>query len=54
MKDILLTVSDELKVKLDLKRQAEGISIKNYINNVLERELAGPPTARRTGRRATS
>jgi hypothetical protein len=54
MKDILLTVQDALKVKLDLKR-AEGYTLKGYINAVLEKALADPPTARRLrkGRRAT-
>lgn len=54
MKDILLTVPDALKVKLDQKR-AEGYTLKGYINAVLERELADAPTARRLrkDRRAT-
>jgi hypothetical protein len=52
MRDILVTVSDQLKAKLDLKKQAEGITIKNYINAVLERELADKPTPRRKGRKA--
>ena len=38
MKDILLTVPDALKVKLDQNR-AEGYTLKGYINAVLEREL---------------
>ncbi len=46
MRDILLTVSDELKAKLDLKRR-EGFTLKGYIANVLERELADKPTSRR-------
>jgi hypothetical protein len=52
MKDILLTVPDELKVKLDLKR-AEGYTLKGYINAVLERELADKPTGRRKSKRGT-
>jgi hypothetical protein len=52
MKDILLTVPDALKVKLDLKR-AEGYTLKGFINGVLERALADPPMARRKPRRGT-
>ena len=45
MKDILLTVPDALKVKLDLKR-AEGYTLKGFINAVLEKALADPPMER--------
>ena len=45
MRDILLTVTDELKAKLDLKR-AEGFTLKGYIAAVLERELADKPVGK--------
>lgn len=50
MRDILLTVSDELKAKLDEKRK-QGFTIKNYIASVLEKELADKPPVRRKDRR---
>jgi hypothetical protein len=49
MRDILLTVSDELKAKLDLKRK-EGFTLKGYIANVLEKELADKPKPKRGAR----
>jgi hypothetical protein len=53
MKGILLKVPAPLKEKLDRKR-AEGYTLNGFINAVLARALADPPTARRLrkGRRA--
>ena len=46
MKDILLTVPDSIKAKLDQKRR-EGYSMTGFLNALLARELADKPTARR-------
>jgi hypothetical protein len=50
MKGILLMVPDAIKKKLDEKR-TQGYSLNGWLNSLLARELADPPTTRKPRRK---